>query len=103
MMMRFKLLAISAAALASTSAFAQSSGTLYGVADVGVEYRTKPVENGAGVVQMQSGNLSGSRWGLRGTEELGGGLKSVFTLESGFSIDTGASADNGRLFNRQAY
>jgi len=101
--MKFKLLAISAAVLASTGAQAQSSVTLYGIADVGVEYLTKPTSGGSSVMQMQSGNLSGSRWGLRGAEDLGGGLKAVFTLESGFNIDTGAAASKDRLFNRQSF
>jgi predicted porin len=52
---------------------------------------------------MASGGLSGSRWGLRGTEDLGGGLKSVFVLESGFGLDTGTLQQSSRMFGRQAY
>lgn len=51
---------------------------------------------------MNSGNQSGSRWGLRGTEDLGGGTRAVFTLESGFTANDGRSAQGGRLFGRQA-
>src|SRR5262249_39952175 len=46
---------------------------------------------------------AGSRWGLRGTEDLGGGLKGLFVLESGFNLDTGTMQQSGRLFGRQAY
>lgn len=45
----------------------------------------------------------GSRWGIRTTEDLGGGLKLQTVLESGFGVDTGASFQGGRLFGRQAY
>ncbi|WP_043899021.1 porin [Ralstonia pseudosolanacearum] len=108
--MKMKLFAAAVAALAAGGAYAQSSVTLYGVADVGVEWANKvPGADGQGHsrVAMQSGNLSGSRWGLRGVEDLGGGLKGIFNLESGFNLDTGASAQtsNGtsRLFGRNAY
>ncbi|MGH8856299.1 MAG: porin, partial [Telluria sp.] len=51
---------------------------------------------------LQSGNQSGSRWGLRGVEDLGGGLKAIFLLESGFNLDTGTTGQGGRLFGRGA-
>ncbi|AQW30741.1 porin [Ralstonia syzygii subsp. celebesensis] len=104
--MKMKLFAAAVAALAAGGAYAQSSVTLYGVADVGVEWANKvPGADGQGHsrVAMQSGNLSGSRWGLRGVEDLGGGLKGIFNLESGFSLDTGTSGQSGRLFGRNAY
>jgi len=104
--MKMKLFAAAVAALAAGGAYAQSSVTLYGVADVGVEYTNRAVApNGttASAWRMTSGNQSGSRWGLRGVEDLGGGLKGIFNLESGFSVDTGAQSDSSRLFNRNAY
>ena len=100
--MKIKMLTVAVAALASTGAFAQTSVTMYGVADVGVEYLSHAGGDHS-TVRMSSGNLSGSRWGLRGTEDLGGGLKGIFTLESGINIDTGGSADSSRMFNRQAF
>jgi len=99
--MKIKLIAASAALLACSAAQAQTSVTLYGVADIGLEYLTKVERTDDNLLRMSSGNLSGSRWGLRGSEDLGGGLKSVFVLESGFHVDTGAGGS--RLFNRQAY
>lgn len=84
----------------SGAAMAQSTFTLYGVADANVT-REKGGTNS--VNKLDSGGLNGSRWGLRGAEDLGGGLKGVFALESGFAIDGGTSAQGGRLFGRQAF
>lgn len=106
--MKMKLFAAAVAALAAGGAYAQSSVTLYGVVDAGVEYQNhQPNQLGQtgshDVVRLNSGNMSGSRWGLRGVEDLGGGLKGVFVLESGFSVDTGVSGQSNRLFGRQAF
>ncbi|TXI89307.1 MAG: porin [Cupriavidus sp.] len=107
--MKKALLALTAAAgacVVSGGAFAQSatSVTLYGIVDAGVEVATHvPGGNGGTVARVTSGNMSGSRWGLRGAEDLGGGLKAIFTLESGFDIDTGLSGQGSRLFGRQAF
>lgn len=91
------------AALAAGGAYAQSTVTLYGLLDAGIEYQNNQPGGGHSVTRLTSGNLSGSRWGLRGVEDLGGGLKGVFVLESGFNLDTGTSAQGGRLFGRNAY
>lgn len=98
---------IALAALLSTVAgisHAQSSVTLYGVADVGVEYLTNvpSATGGENQLRMSSGNMSTSRWGLRSTEDLGGGLKAIFELESGISIDTGSN-NSSKMFDRGAY
>lgn len=91
-----------AALVAAFPGFALAQNvTLYGVVDTGVAY-----VNGVGAARhsdtfMQSGAVP-SRWGLRGTEDLGGGNKAVFWLESGFASDTGAITQGGRLFGRQA-
>ncbi len=52
---------------------------------------------------MSSGNLQGSRWGLRGTEDLGGGLKAIFVLENGFNVFNGTLGQGGDELGRQAY
>ncbi|WP_431189867.1 porin [Cupriavidus oxalaticus] len=86
-----------------TIALAQSV-TLYGVVDTGVEVLNHTGAKNSALVRMN--NLSGtvpSRWGLRGTEDLGGGFKSAFVLESGFAPDSGVSNQAGRLFGRQAW
>ncbi|MFM7332082.1 MAG: porin, partial [Brachymonas sp.] len=84
---------VAMAALASMSAFAQSSVTLYGVGDMWFG-NTKIGAPGAQVSNtvLNSGGLSGSRFGLRGTEDLGGGLKAEFVFENGFSLDTGVTS-----------
>ncbi len=79
------------------------SVTLYGVVDTGVEYVSNVGANGYGLTRVPNNTATvPSRWGLRGTEDLGGGLKSIFVLESGFAPDTGSSNQGGRLFGRQA-
>lgn len=76
-------MAAAALGLVAGEAYAQSSVTLYGVADAGVEFVNHQKPGDSTVVRVQSGNLSGSRWGLRGSEDLGGGLRAIFALESG--------------------
>jgi predicted porin len=90
-------------ALAGQHAFAQSSVTLYGVADVGIRYLTNANANNDGKLFMTNGAITNSRFGLRGTEDLGGGLKAIFDLESGIDLQSGSQSDSHRLFNRNAY
>ena len=101
--MKKSLIALAVLA-ASGAAMAQSSVTLYGVADVFVG-SAKTEVGGAGLRQnvVNTSGINGSRWGLRGSEDLGGGMKAIFTLESGFNLDNGSSAQGGQLFGRQAF
>lgn len=100
--MKTKTIALSALALAASSvAFAQSSGpqlTLYGIVDANVQL----LDGAAKQTRVQSGGLSGSRLGLRGSEDLGGGLKAFFTLESGINLDDGTYGQNA-FWGRQAF
>lgn len=90
-----------ALACAHCLASAESTGlTLYGLLDTGVEVAKA---GGGTVVRLQSGQYAGSRWGLRGTEDLGGGTRALFVLENGFNSDTGLFGQNSRLFGRQAF
>ena len=88
---------IALAALAAGSAFAQSSVTMYGLLDVGYNFHSA----GPGT-NVQMGNFHGpSRFGIKGSEDLGGGLKANFNLESGnLGLDTGSSAV---AFGREAW
>jgi predicted porin len=99
------LLAVSAApCLAQSTQAAPSSVTLYGIVDVAVERINNVGVNGDSLTRVAS--LTGmlpSRVGLRGSEDLGGGLRAVFTLENGFAPDQGTSNQGGRLFGRQAW
>ncbi|CAG9183396.1 porin [Cupriavidus pinatubonensis] len=98
-----KLALATVCSLLSATAFAQTNVILYGVVDAGVEYANHQSGNGSSVVRLSSGNIAGSRWGMRGTEDFGQGLRGVFVLESGYDVDTGKSGQGGRLFGRQAY
>ena len=86
-------------------AHAQTSVTLYGTLDTSITYvnHANGNKNLWSLGNSSYGNLSGSRWGLKGAEDLGGGLKAIFQLESGFNPSTGALGQGGRLFGRQAY
>ncbi|SAK77058.1 porin [Caballeronia pedi] len=83
------------------TASAQSSVTLYGVVDNAFAYVSD--QRGHSNVYMSQGNLQASKFGLLGSENLGGGTKAIFRLESGFNSLTGAQASAGTIFNRQAY
>jgi general bacterial porin, GBP family len=92
----------------ATAASAQSSVTLYGIVDGGLTYvNNQKASNDKGhgaFFGLTSGNLDGSRWGLRGAEDLGGGTKAIFTLENGFDVMNGRLAQgNNREFGRQAF
>lgn len=84
----------------SATAHAQNSVTLYGIVDAGISYLKTASGNR---YSLLSGGLSGNRWGLKGSEDLGGGLKAIFQLESGFAIGTGKSLQGGREFGRQSF
>ncbi|MBN9427490.1 MAG: porin [Burkholderiales bacterium] len=86
------ILAATCAAVAAQSAFAQTNVQLYGRLDTSIDL----MDNGANSRTAVSSNSS--RWGLRGTEDLGGGMRALFNLESGFSSDSGAS--NGAFDRR---
>jgi predicted porin len=113
--MKKLLFAASLSSLLAATANAQSSVTLYGVVSGDVTY----VDNAQAAATSASGHpkggpqvavldsatsgLASSRWGLKGVEDLGGGLKAVFQLENGFSMNNGALGQGGALFGRQAY
>lgn len=82
---------------ASGAAMAQSSVTLYGVADM-VLHKDKNAS--AKLTSVTSGGVSLSRWGIKGEEDLGGGLKAGFLYEQGIALDDGAA---GPGFDRQTY
>ncbi|HEY3598126.1 MAG TPA: porin [Paraburkholderia sp.] len=98
---------VAAAALGSfgVTAHAQSSVTLYGIIDAGISYVSNAATSAGhdSLVKYADGVASGSRWGVRGSEDLGGGLKALFVLENGFNSGDGAMGQGGALFGRQAY
>ncbi|MCA1324347.1 porin [Herbaspirillum sp. alder98] len=110
--MKKHILAASIAAPLLVTAFgahAQSSVTIYGIINPSITYTDKvanataanPTGTGSRL-SMDTAVAQGSRLGFKGVEELGGGLKALFTLENGFNADTGAMAQGGLLFGRTA-
>ncbi|MEG2964592.1 MAG: porin, partial [Janthinobacterium sp.] len=97
----FSLAAMAVLAAAAGAAQAQSNVTVYGLLDVGVDNTSNASPSKGSVSHVSSGGMNTSRWGIRGSEDLGGGLKAVFNLEGGILMDTGAA--DGALFKRQAY
>ncbi len=98
--MKKSLLALAILGTIAGSAAAQSSVTVYGVVDMGISRD----DNGtATTTALNSGIQSGSRLGFRGVEDLGNGLKGLFTLETGLTVDTGGFDNKGLAFGRQAF
>ena len=108
--MNKKLVALALSAAAAGVASAQTANvTLYGIVDT---YLSSQRIGGGGsgatavaarsTTMMTGGGISGSRWGLRGSESLGGGMNAIFTLENGFASDNGALNQGGRMFGRRA-
>ncbi|WP_118185086.1 porin [Paraburkholderia phosphatilytica] len=88
-------------AFASIGAHAQSSVTLFGVLDEGINFTNN--SGGSRAWQTASVDLATSRWGLKGSEDLGGGLHAIFDLESGVELDNGSAYYDGRLFGYQSF
>ncbi|BBU27606.1 porin [Burkholderia sp. THE68] len=93
---------------AAAPAFAQSSVTLYGIVDDSIVYQSSQTNlaktnPGRSNVKMASGIWAGSRFGLKGAEDLGGGNKAIFQLESGFDINSGGQQFTNAMFGRQAW
>jgi len=91
---------------AASGAIAQSSVTIYGTVDAGLQYRNHSADNAGSLTEIHSGGISPSIWGLRGVEDLGNGLKATFNLEGHYSSDTGTLTTgpgfSSELFRRQA-
>ncbi|MEX3761387.1 porin [Paraburkholderia phenoliruptrix] len=96
-----KIFAVPVLSVLVASAHAQSTVTLYGVIEDGLNFTNNV--GGNKVYELQSGFVQGSRWGLKGKEDLGGGLKAIFQLENGFNVNNGRLGQGGLMFGRQAY
>lgn len=84
---------------------AQSSVTMYGILDAGISYVNHSGDASGHHSLLKYGDsvASASRWGIRGSEDLGGGNRAVFTLENGMNVGTGVAAQGGAIFGRQAF
>ncbi len=106
--MKKTLLAVAVAAALPAAAFAQSNVTLYGIADAGVGWNDTDGPGDSNTMVVNSGYQSTSRFGIRGTEDLGSGLKATFNFEAGIDVDTGATDNDavanspGTFFNRRS-
>ena len=107
--MKKTLVALAALAVVGVAS-AQSTVTLFGSIDASVG-KNQLKQTGAFVgaaagnvgMNVNSSTQNGSRWGMMGTEDLGGGMAAIFNLTNGFSVDTGAAAQGGLLFGREAW
>ncbi|MEO8152028.1 MAG: porin [Rhizobacter sp.] len=101
------ILASAALLVVAGTAHAQSSVTLYGLIDLAVDNYKSGSQTGLGSVwKLNDGvvnGFNGSRWGVRVSEDLGGGLKANALMEGGLSADTGALGQGGLGFGRQVY
>jgi GBP family porin len=104
--MKNKILFATLLAACTAAAHAQSSVTLYGLLDEGVSYTSNVrvgTNEGSSNVALSNAMMQGNRWGLKGAEDLGGGLKALFVLEDGFTLSNGKLGQGGREFGRGAY
>ncbi|MFM0223103.1 porin [Paraburkholderia dipogonis] len=102
--MKIKTITLATGMLVCGAASAQSSVTLYGAIDTGLRYTTNAATSkNATTWGLGSGALMGSRFGLKGSEDIGNGTAVRFVLEDGFIPTTGAFDQQGQLFGRQAW
>jgi predicted porin len=98
-----KLIALGLLSGCVMTAHAQSSVTLYGIVDSTLRYATNSNANGDHQFSEGDGAVTGSRFGLRAVEDLGGHMRAVAMLENGFSPQNGTANQSGRLFGRFSY
>ena len=102
--MKKSLLALSLLGAFAGSACAQSTVTMYGVLDAGLNYESTAGTSTTGnLFSLQSGISAPSRIGFKGSEDINSSLKAIFDLEAGIQINNGTSTDTGTLFNRQSW
>ena len=95
----FKFAAMALLVSAAAAASAQSTVTLFGIVDIAAR-NVKTGDNS--MTSLASGGINTSRLGVRGTEDLGGGLTAGFWFEAGFNADSGTQSDTTRFFNRRS-
>jgi predicted porin len=105
--MKKTLIALAALGAMAGAAQAQSTVTLYGLLDANFgSFKTNVAQGGTvqslTQTKIDSGGLNGSRWGMRFSEDIGGGMAVIGNLESGINLDAGSSAQGGLLFGRRA-
>lgn len=113
--MKKSLIAFAVLGALASAASAQSNVTVYGIVDAAVMYNTNQTATGGNKMTVDAGQLLTSRWGIKGSEDLGGGMKAIFNLEGTLANDTGAAGagfggnvftqagNNTSLFDRLAW
>lgn len=106
--MKKSLIAFAVLGAFAAGASAQSSITIYGIVDAATVYTTNATAAGGNRLAMDAGQMATSRWGFKGSEDLGGGLKANFNLEGTLANDTGAAgaafgAGSTSLFDRLSW
>ncbi|MDB5992682.1 MAG: porin [Herbaspirillum sp.] len=105
--MKKALLALAILSTVAGAASAETSVTIYGIIDVGIDYDHGKAGNAAAGTTPTwaeaSGQTSGNRLGFKGSEDLGNGLSAIFTLENGFNANDGTLGNGNRLFGRQSW
>ncbi len=96
--MKKTTLALALLALSGGAAVAQSNASFYGVMDLGVSVDRGGIAGTS--TRVTSGMATQSRWGFKGSEDLGGGLAAFFVIEGGIHADTGTSTQNNTIFGR---
>lgn len=100
--MKKSLLALAVLGAFSGAALAQTSVTLYGRVDSGVGVAHSDAPGSDDSVMLWSGVQSATRFGVRGSEDLGSGLRVIFNLESGIELDTGEASNGTQFWARRA-
>lgn len=103
-----KTIIASTLGLVALGAHAQSSVTLYGIVDTGIGYQSSSAalgsnSGGRSAVKMVQGVWAGSRFGFKGSEDLGGGTRAIFQLEEGYNSANGTESTSGLMFSRAAF
>lgn len=98
--MKKSLIALAVLGAFAGGASAQSSVTLFGVADINLQ--SVRGENNGSILRVGNSGMTTTRWGIRGEEDLGGGLKAGFWLEGGYNPDDGSFASPASTNNQTA-
>ncbi len=104
--MQKKIIALAiASALTAPAAFAADANdiTLYGVIDAAVRSTSNVTTSGSSYNGFSQGLFNGSRFGIKGSESIDGGIKAIYKLEAGFTLGTGQTDQQGQLFGREAW
>lgn len=102
--MKKTLIALAVLGVSTSGSALAADVQVYGLVDLGLKYVHKDYDgtkDNTNSLEVASGSWNGSRFGIKGSEDLGNGLKVGFVLENGIKADEGSLANNGRIFGRE--